>query len=250
MAPASISLEIFKGRNNRDSKKALWADKLACRDLIRGLVGEDALIKIYGSWDSFDQIDFDQLPDCFALKCNHGCGWNVLVSNKETIDYDALRHDFDTWLSKDYAFCTGFEMHYSGISRKVFAEELIKQESPLMEYQAWCFNGNPRFISVINEPHGCNEKITYDTDWNHLGFVTSLPRMAIDVERPQALDKMLEASQQISNDFVFTRVDWYITEAGRLLFSEVTFTPASGVCKWDPPEMDQKLGDMLLLPEV
>ena len=33
------------------------------------------LNELLGVWDNANDIDFNQLPEKFVLKCNHGCSW-------------------------------------------------------------------------------------------------------------------------------------------------------------------------------
>lgn len=44
-----------------------------------------------------------------------------------------------------------------------------------------------------------------------------------------------------------TRVDFYEID-GRVYFGEMTFTTHSGTCEWEPPELNDSLGDMIKLP--
>ena len=41
---------------------------------------------LVGVWDSPDEIDFDSLPERFALKATHGSAWNILVTDKGALD--------------------------------------------------------------------------------------------------------------------------------------------------------------------
>ena len=46
-------------------------------------------------------------------------------------------------------------------------------------------------------------------------------------------------------DLTFVRVDFYRLNDGTILFGEMTFTPAGGICLWDPPSQDLILGEMI-----
>ena len=37
-------------------------------------------------WESVDEIDWDSLPDKFAIKCNHGCKYNIICEDKSNLD--------------------------------------------------------------------------------------------------------------------------------------------------------------------
>ena len=61
------------------------------------------------SWcmEYFDEIDFNELPSQFVLKANHGCGWNIIVKNKEDLDIVDAKKKMETWLSTNFAFRNG-----------------------------------------------------------------------------------------------------------------------------------------------
>jgi len=66
--------------------KVRLADKYAVRDWVKEKIGEQYLIPLLGVWDKFEDIDFDSLPQKFVLKCNHGSGYNIVVTDKAKLD--------------------------------------------------------------------------------------------------------------------------------------------------------------------
>jgi len=62
------------------------ADKYAVREWVKEKIGEQYLIPLIGAWDRFEDIDFDRLPEKFVLKCNHGSGYNIIVTDKSKLD--------------------------------------------------------------------------------------------------------------------------------------------------------------------
>lgn len=88
----------------------------------------------------------------------------------------------------------------------------------------------------------------YDLDWNKQNFVYSFPLNDQDVPRPQRLEKLIEVSEKLAQGFAHARVDFYILNDGTLKFGEITFTSATGTCKWNPPQQDQIYGDLIQLP--
>ena len=65
--------------------KTQLADKYLVRDWVKEKIGEEYLIPLLGVYDNFDEIDFDKLPEQFVIKCNHGCGYNIVVKDKATL---------------------------------------------------------------------------------------------------------------------------------------------------------------------
>jgi|GEM_PF-6426286 len=57
---------------NRHPIHTLCADKYRVREFVKDRVGENYLIPLLGVYNCADEIDFDKLPNQFALKANHG----------------------------------------------------------------------------------------------------------------------------------------------------------------------------------
>ena len=224
--------------------KTLLADKYLYRDWVSKNFGKRYLIPLLGVWDQFDDVDFNSLPNQFAIKTNHGSSWNIIVKDKSQLDMEDARKKFTRWLNTNFALAYGQELHYMNIRPRIIAEEYHPCQ---FEYQFWCFNGEAKFVVAIHEPHGINSKMTYDLDWNELDFVTSHPKMEKGVEKPAFLNEMIKITKKICKEFSFVRVD-FLHDGQNLFIGEITFTPASGVCQWDPPETNKMLGDMLTLP--
>ncbi|MBE8952411.1 MAG: hypothetical protein SR1Q7_04625 [Quinella sp. 1Q7] len=71
--------------------KSRLADKYLVRRWVADKIGAQYLIPLLGVWDDFDDTDFDELPDQFVLKCNHGSGMNIIVRDKSKFDMRAAR---------------------------------------------------------------------------------------------------------------------------------------------------------------
>ena len=61
---------------------AIYADKWRVRDYIKSKGLENILLDVYGVWEKGDDIDFDVLPDKFALKPNNGSGGHFFCKDK------------------------------------------------------------------------------------------------------------------------------------------------------------------------
>lgn len=229
--------------------KTRLADKYRARDYVREKIGDRHLIPLLGVWDRFDDIDFDSLPDRFALKANHGSGWNVIVRDKTTFDRAAAKRQFDEWLRLDFAFCKGLELDYKGIPPKIVAEAYIENAGgQLYDYKVWCFGGKARYVMFLADRNAGLKMVYHDLAWVPQPFVYSYPRYDKPVPRPPNLDELLSLAERLAEGFPFVRVDFYRLDDGSLKFGEMTFTPYSGVCKWSPPEWNLRLGEMIPLP--
>lgn len=69
------------------------ADKYLVRNYVKNKGLDDLLVKLYGKYDSPEEIDFDQLPDSFVLKTNYGSGDCIVVKDKTKINLAQIRID-------------------------------------------------------------------------------------------------------------------------------------------------------------
>ena len=236
--------------NDSTPLKTQLADKYLVRDWVKEKIGEEYLIPLLGVWDSFDEIDFDALPNQFVLKANHGSGWNIVVKDKATFNKADAKNKFDKWLRTNYAF-VGLEMHYLNIQPRIIAETYLENASGnLHDYKVFCFNGKVESVAYYCERSTGLKVAFYDTQWNKLSFINNnWPIKQEDIPKPACLDELLKIAERLSEGFAHVRVDFYLLNDGSLKFGEMTFTPSNGTGKWNPPEQDQIYGDLLQLPK-
>ena len=228
--------------------KTKLADKYEVRSWVKETIGEDYLIPLLGVWDRFEDIDFNTLPNQFVLKANHGCGWNIIVQDKQKFDVEDARKKFRIWMGKNYAY-QGFELHYKDIVPKIIAEQYIEGfEGQLNDYKFICTNGNIQYIWVDTDRYGDHQRTIFNTDWEKQDFRIRIGNTAINnIPKPDNFDKMKELATVLCKGFAIVRVDFYNVQ-GKIYFGEMTFTPGNGKMKIDPPEYDAILGDMINLP--
>ena len=223
-------------------------DVINCTDKfkIHNFLNEKGLnkynVKLINSWESASMIDWNSLPEQFVLKCNHGSKYNIICKSKENLDKERTIKKLNKWMKEDYGLVCG-ELHYSKIKRRIICEEYLGDN--IKDFQVWCTYGKILFVVYINNPHGENTKITYDENWNKLDFVTSLPRIESEIEKPRNFEKIIEISKKLSENFAFLRMDFYLVGNDKFYISEMTFSPASGFVQWSPAEMDYKIGDLI-----
>ena len=72
-------------------------DKYAAKEYVASIIGSEHIIPTLGVWDSFDEIDFDSLPDKFVLKCTHDSGGIVICKDKSKLDLAAAKSKIEKW---------------------------------------------------------------------------------------------------------------------------------------------------------
>ncbi len=228
--------------------KTRLADKYLAREWLAKKIGEEYLVPLLGVWDSFDEINFQSLPESFVLKCNHGSGWNIIVTNKAQFDIQSAKLHFDEWMKLNYAYIN-LEMHYRDIPRKIIAEKYLDVSDGIKDYRFYCFNGMP-FQCWVDLYSGTPDHIRsiFDMNWNKINMRCGWPDGGEKLsKKPKNFEKMKKFSEKLSQPFAFARVDFFEVNE-KLYMGEMTFTPMNGMGKFDPPEWDIKLGNQLVLP--
>ena len=219
------------------------ADKYAVRDHIESKGYGETLTPLLGVWDNAKQIDWDKLPNQFVLKCNHGCAYNIVVSDKNRINKEEIIKQLNKWLKEDFG-AFNIELHYSKIKPRIICEEFLGEN--ITDYKFFCFNGKPQFIYVSND-------LIHDRQ-AQIGFFyldgTKMPLKRDDytdipeVKLPDFFDEMLNMAKDLSKDFPFVRVDFFLAN-DRYYFAELTFTPGAGMMPFNPKKYDLEWGNML-----
>ena len=69
------------------------------------------------------------------------------------------------------------------------------------------------------------------------------------IPSPPNLELLIDLAEKLAAGFPHVRFDFFLPIDGHNKFGEMTFSSASGLCKWVPPEQDQLFGDLIVLPE-
>ena len=68
--------------------KANMADKIKIHQYSKNILGKDICTPILKIYNNTDEINLEELPEKFVLKCNHGCGMNILCKNRTNFDFE------------------------------------------------------------------------------------------------------------------------------------------------------------------
>ncbi|HEX8755278.1 MAG TPA: ATP-grasp fold amidoligase family protein [Steroidobacteraceae bacterium] len=222
------------------------ADKYEVRQYVREKVGAQYLTGLFWHGQDPRAIPFDALPECYAIKTNHGSGRNIIV--RGPADRAAILEHFSRALRQNY-YWVAREYHYYAIRPRLLIEELIDDGQPdgPLDYRFWCFGGSPRLVQVDNHSHSINP--FYDVDWSKLQLAYRSRAADADIARPDGLHELLRVAGALSADLDFARVDLYCAR-GRVLVGEITLTPVAGHLKFMPSSWDAVLGRMWVSASV
>jgi hypothetical protein len=228
-----------------DPLKTKCADKILLHEHCKDILGTDLCIPIIAIYNNAGEIKFDELPDSFVIKCNHGSGMNIIVRDKAKIDQVHTRATLNKWLNTNFAFQNGFESHYNDIQRRIFVEQYMTDGhgDSLHDYKFWCFNGEPK-IYTINSGNGHGDIMYYNMNDEEMNLY-GVPHHD-EYKKPRTFDKMVEYARKLSKQFKFVRVDFYEID-GKIYLGELTFTPGACVFKYKNPADNIKIGKMLAL---
>lgn len=223
-----VTSDNFFGRHK---KHAFLADKLEVRKYVEEKGLGDTLVPLLGYWDDASKVDFDALPNQFAIKCNHSCGMNIICFDKSKLDIEDARAKLDKWMhTKHPKF---FERHYKYIKPMILAEALIPSEEDgyfPRDYKIHCAHGKPVYIQCCFErtDNDAGRRVIYSTEWKNLHYVIADAHYSEeDIPRPKHLEEMLKGAKKLSEGLDYARIDFYDTDKG-ILFGEVTLTPMGG----------------------
>lgn len=225
-------------------------DKYGVKSYVADIIGEEYIIPTLGIYESFDEIDFDKLPNQFVLKCTHDSGGLVIVKDKAKLDASKAKEKIEKSLRVNY-YWGKREWPYKNVKPRIIAEKYMQDEnnSFLPVYKFMCFDGEPRIIQTIQNDKQPNESIDYfDAEWNLLDLRQNYPNSEKPLPRPQKLPDMLEIVKTLANGKNFIRVDLYLVN-NTIYFSEFTFYSDAGLTRFEPEEWDERLGGWISLPE-
>lgn len=227
-------------------------DKYEVREFIKEKGCENLLIKNYGVWDKFEDINFDKLPQKFILKLTNGSSFNYICLNKTKKEIRKMKRRFKMWLKVNY-YQYAKEWAYKDVKNRVICEELLEPSSgnPPEDYRFFCFKGKVHcfsidYDSVINGIKNSNYKRNiYDRNGKKLEAQIKYPNKEnIDFEKNSGITQMISYAEKISSNFPHARIDFYYFD-NKIYFGEITFYHASGYQKIKPHEFEVQLGDLI-----
>lgn len=225
-------------------------DKILLRNYSKKILGKDICPPILKIYSNVDEINLDELPDKFILKCNHGSGMNIFCLDKSDFDLQKAKQKLMNWMNLNYGL-SNFEYQYLNIDKKIFAEKFLVDE--MINYKFYCFNGEPKLIRVKGKFKGKKIYNIYHINWTLADIEFAFSDYYRDTKnifkKPINYELMLNYSRLLSSDFCFCRVDFY--EVDDIIYlSELTFTPFNMYIKYKKREMEIYLGSLLNISKI
>ncbi len=238
--------------HDRDERITTCCDKYALKKYAADIIGDEHILPVLGAWKKGGEIDFDALPDRFALKVNWSSGFNIIVKDKSKLDIPAVRRQIDKWMEpRRNSYYDTFNWGYLNMPPVAFAEPYIEQTNgQVYDYKFYYSNGEFIYMFIATE-RTTDKSLTYtffDDQLRRLPFTYGgKPNADPTPAMPRNLDKMVELGKRLAEPFSFVRVDFYEISESEFYLGEMTFYSGGGTLPFDPVEWDEKLGEKIKL---
>ena len=232
--------------------KSKIVDKIKLHEYSYKILGKDICVPIIKIYQNSTDINFDELPDKFVLKCNHGAGMNIIVNDKSKLAQREAINNLDNWMKRNFGL-EGAEFQYINIEKKIFAEEFLREN--IEDYKIYCFHGIPKLIRVQKVNYSQKKKINnyFTLDWQLTDIETGRPGFyrdpKVDFQKPPNLDLMISYAKQLSLEFVFVRIDFYDVN-GKVYLGEMTFSPSNTRFTLKNMEQAKYLGSLIDITKI
>jgi hypothetical protein len=216
--PLYEKLQYYK--DNLNEAYVPFVDKIEAKRIVKEALGDQIevarLVRVLESPDDLQQED---ICGNHLLKASHGCGWNIDLAEGRSLE--SMRESLHSW---NRPYQAQYEPHYSWVKPRFYIEEKVCDKvyghtGKAITYCIRCIHGEPFVVGVRDG----NLQNNYDCSWNPVK-----PLEIPGLEKPAAMEKMLQVARVLSKPFEFVRIDLYLAEDDVLYFSEYTFTPSAG----------------------
>jgi hypothetical protein len=227
---------------DRDPMWTRLSDKILVRDYVADKAGKDLLIPLLWTGRKPQDIPFDELPDQFVLKTNHGCTYTIIVKGKAHLDLAQARGKLATWLNENfcYDYALGTAWAYRNICPIILIESFITDDDGTVprDYKFFCFDGKVEAFKLDFDRYTDHSVRFFDRECRPLGaHEVGHKRYTGAVELPDNIKEMIGVAERLAQGFDFIRVDLYNVK-GRIFFGELTCYPSGGEGRWDPRSFD------------
>lgn len=238
--------------HDRRPEYTIMVDKYLVKDYVASVIGSEYVVPTIGIWDDPDEIDFDTLPNQFAMKCTHNSTIGICIcTDKTKLDIEKVKADLREGLSKNFYY-GGREWPYKNVKPRIIAERYMVDDKTgeLRDYKFFCFDGKVKALFIATNRQNPDEETSFDffdVEYNHLPILNGHPMAKIPPEKPECFDKMVQLAEQLSQNIPQVRVDFYQVN-GNVFFGEMTFSHWSGLMPMEPKEWDERFGEWIRLP--
>ena len=217
--------------HNQNPEYSKMVDKYEAKKWVSERIGDEYIIPTLGVWNSFDEIDFTQLP-------------NQFVFNKAK-----TKKKIEASLKRNY-FLVGREYPYKAVKPRIIAEKYMvdsnskEKEECLTDYKFFCFDGQPKIVYVGKDKSEDPRTDFFNMNFEHLPIRMRDPNADVVPEKPVMFEKMKSLAGILSKGCPHLRVDFYLIN-NQIYVGELTFYHCSGFTEVKPDEWNNIMGSWI-----
>ena len=154
--------------NDRNPLYTSLVDKAKVKEIVADKIGKQYVIPTIGVWNSFEEIDFEKLPNQFVIKCTHDSKSVMICKDKSKFDIKKAGKKIKSCLKTNLYWCMR-EWPYKNVKPRVIVEKLMENSDgcSLVDYKFFCFNGEAKIVfTVSGRENGTPCADYFDTNWN------------------------------------------------------------------------------------
>lgn len=241
----------------RDPVMLACTDKLEVRKYVKDKGLEEILVPLHQVAEGWEEIDFEKLPEKFAIKTSDGGGGHevIVCPDKKALNKEDFLKTLRGWMEapKPKKHIAREWAYQNGLPRRILVEQILEDpvdpSKDIDDFKFFCFNGKYKIMQLHKDRRGNHKAGFWDENLNFIENVNILyPTFDKDVPKlPDNIKEMVEVAEKLSKGFPYVRVDLY-NIGGKIYFSELTFYPASGYIPFNPYSFDLRLGTYFPYP--
>lgn len=237
----------------RDPRAYLCADKYTLREIVVNKLGPSFVNQLICRWTRDDDIDFSQISTPCLLKASHASGFNVVLTDLNSVNQTELKSLLSEVLNIHY-YAAKCEWVYEKAEPSIMCEPLYEIENGAkIDYKFHCFDGKVKMVHILNAmdvDRKYEDPKAFFVDRNgdgipaEYGYQNEMHPFHV----PNSFYNMIQIAEELSKGFPHVRVDLYMIQDA-IRVGELTFFPGSGYDQFKPESFDYTVGKWLKLPE-
>ncbi len=237
--------------HDRKPEYTQMVDKFEMKEYVAGIIGDGHTIPTIGVYNTFDDINFNALPNQFVIKCTHDSGKLVICTEKSKFNMHDARKLITKSLHTDF-YTVGREWPYKNVKPRIIIEEYMEDREigELRDYKFFMFHGVPKvfYITSGRKSGDCRTDF-FDMNLKHLDIQDDDRNADVVPDFPKHLDEMIMMAKQLSKGVPHLRVDFYEVN-GRVYVGELTFYYLGGFVPFKPEKWDEIFGSWLDITHI
>lgn len=229
------------------------SDKYEMKQVIKDTWGVEYAIPTIALYEHVSEIDWDQLPNQFVIKCTHDSGSLIICRDKETFNTAEAEEKLSKKLRQNF-YRTNQEWAYKTIKPRIIVEPLLcnKDGSELVDYKFYSYGGKLCYFMVsYGETRHLGKNLKFSPSCECIDYLFKKePTMPLsDVRLPSNINKMIQMAEEFCKDFPHIRIDMYNVD-GHIYVGEFTFYTNGGYISMCNEEYSKSLADLIDISKI